>query len=198
METAFYIVGSALVVIALVISFIGMRSERFPSGVALRIGIAFVAVVVVATAVLAVRASKHEALQREHEENAVASESEDVQTQVNQDAGAPSEGAGGESGAGAGKGDPAAGEQVFIDDGCGGCHSLQATNSTGDIGPNLDTVLVDANAESIHTSIVDPGADIAAGYSDGIMPSDYGNSITPEDLDNLVAFLYQSTHQGSK
>lgn len=199
METAFYIVGSALVVIALVISFIGMRSDKFPSAAVLRIGIAFVGVVVIATAVLAVRASQHEALEREHEENIKASESETEQTLSNQETDDP--GAGGEAEQGgppSAAGDAAAGEQVFADQTCGSCHTLQAAAATGQVGPDLDEALADKDEKFIHTAIVDPDADIPEGYSAGTMPTTYGDSIDPTDLENLVAFLYESTHSSSK
>ena len=35
-------------------------------------------------------------------------------------------------------GDAAAGEQVFASAGCGGCHTLEAAGSAGNVGPNLD------------------------------------------------------------
>lgn len=204
METAFYIVGIALVLIALAISFIGMRSDAFPSARGLRLGVAFVAVVVVATAILAVRASKHEAGEREHEENVAASAAEEQQTLTNEDAGTPSEGgsnsSGGSGGAGGGTaaGDATAGKQVFADQDCGGCHTLQAAGATGQIGPDLDTALVGKDEEFISTSIVDPSADIAAGYDDGIMPTDFGDKIDPDQLNDLVAFLHDSTAKGNK
>ncbi len=202
METAFYVVGSALVVIALVISFIGMRSEKFPSPAVLRIGTALVAIVVIATAVLAVRASQHEALEREHEENEAASEVSEEQDVQNQDIDeaedqAPTDAS--ESGAdiqGAIEGgDAAKGLQVFVDQDCGGCHSLQAAQATGQIGPNLDAALVDQDEEFIYTSIVDPGADVAEGFDDGIMPTTFGEDIPPEELADLVAFLSDSTRE---
>src|SRR5436190_4806617 len=37
-----------------------------------------------------------------------------------------------------GKGDPAAGKAVFASAGCGGCHTLKAAGSSGNVGPNLD------------------------------------------------------------
>ena len=37
-------------------------------------------------------------------------------------------------------------------------------------GPNLDEALVDEDADFIRTSIVDPGAEVAEGFGDGIMP----------------------------
>lgn len=38
----------------------------------------------------------------------------------------------------AGGGDAAAGKQVFLSAGCGGCHTLAAAGSGGNVGPNLD------------------------------------------------------------
>jgi mono/diheme cytochrome c family protein len=43
-----------------------------------------------------------------------------------------------EAGGGATTGDAAAGEAVFASAGCGGCHVLEAANSSGTVGPNLD------------------------------------------------------------
>jgi mono/diheme cytochrome c family protein len=36
------------------------------------------------------------------------------------------------------KGDAAAGKAVFVSAGCGGCHTLAAAGSKGNVGPNLD------------------------------------------------------------
>ena len=36
------------------------------------------------------------------------------------------------------EGDAAAGEAVFASGGCGGCHTLEAAGSSGNVGPNLD------------------------------------------------------------
>ena len=35
-------------------------------------------------------------------------------------------------------GDPANGEKIFASAGCGGCHTLEAAGSSGNVGPNLD------------------------------------------------------------
>ena len=50
----------------------------------------------------------------------------------------------------------------------------------------------------IETSIVDPEADIAAGFDAGIMPANYGEQIPPADLKLLVDFLAKSAGQGGK
>jgi mono/diheme cytochrome c family protein len=43
-----------------------------------------------------------------------------------------------EDGGGDVEGDPAAGEEIFAANGCGGCHTLEAAGTSGEIGPNLD------------------------------------------------------------
>ena len=91
-------------------------------------------------------------------------------------------------------GDAAAGKAVFTSSGCAACHTLKAANATGTVGPNLDKNLKDKDAAFIHTSIVDPNAFIAPGYSKGIMPQTFGTQLSPKQIDDLVAFVYQSTH----
>ncbi len=81
------------------------------------------------------------------------------------------------------------GGQVFANNGCGSCHTLAAAGSSGQVGPNLDAEIAQDPASFIETSIVDPSAEIAKGYSDGIMPATYGDTIEPADLKLLVQFL---------
>jgi len=81
------------------------------------------------------------------------------------------------------------GGQVFALNGCGACHAMAAAGSSGQVGPNLDDVLPDQDEAMIEQDIVDPSADIAQGFSDGIMPATYGEDIAPEDLKLLVQFL---------
>jgi mono/diheme cytochrome c family protein len=50
-----------------------------------------------------------------------------------------SHGGGGSSGGGGGEqGDAANGKKLFAQQGCGGCHTLKAAGSSGNVGPNLD------------------------------------------------------------
>ena len=42
------------------------------------------------------------------------------------------------------------------------------------------------------SSIVDPNAYIAPGYSANIMPGNYGTTLTPKQLADLVAFLVKT------
>jgi mono/diheme cytochrome c family protein len=81
---------------------------------------------------------------------------------------------------------------------CGGCHTLSAAGTTGTIGPNLDDVLAGQTPAQISESIVDPEADIAQGYSGGIMPANYGEILTPPQLRQLVQYLQQSAGGGGQ
>jgi len=85
------------------------------------------------------------------------------------------------------------GEELFNSNGCGGCHILSAAGSSGQIGPNLDTDLKGQDAAMIKESIVDPNKVIARGYGANIMPTNFANTLTPEEVDALVKYLQEST-----
>jgi cytochrome c2 len=84
-----------------------------------------------------------------------------------------------------------AGAQVFANNGCGGCHTLAAANSSGTVGPNLDTFIGTQDAGFIQKSITDPNAEIAKGFQANVMPQTYEQTIEPQDLKALVAYLVQ-------
>jgi mono/diheme cytochrome c family protein len=89
------------------------------------------------------------------------------------------------------------GAQVFANKGCGGCHTLAAAESGGTTGPDLDEVLTPAdNSSKLHEMIVDPDAEIAKGYKPNIMPSNFGQVLTPKELNDLIQFLMESTPAG--
>jgi mono/diheme cytochrome c family protein len=90
------------------------------------------------------------------------------------------------------KGDPEAGKEIFTSTAqpaCSSCHTYKAAGSTAEVGPNLDEVLQGKDAQFIYESIVDPDAEIAAGFTGGIMPKDYGEKLDDQQLADLVAFL---------
>lgn len=89
---------------------------------------------------------------------------------------------------GGGGGGGGEGEALFASEGCGGCHAFEPAGSTAEIGPSLDGI-GDHGEDFIRQSIVDPEAEIAAGYQPGIMPTTYGGSLSEEQLDALVSFL---------
>jgi cytochrome c oxidase subunit 2 len=76
---------------------------------------------------------------------------------------------------------------------CGACHTLSAAGTSGTTGPNLDQVLKGKDAAFIKQSIVQPDAQIAKGYSKGIMPPNFGSTLSGPEVDALVKFLSEAT-----
>lgn len=86
-------------------------------------------------------------------------------------------------------GDPAAGKRLFEAQGCGGCHAFSAAGTSATVGPNLDEVLKGKDAEFVRESIVDPNKEIAKGYQPNVMPQTFGQTLSEQEIDDLVAFL---------
>ena len=98
-------------------------------------------------------------------------------------------GGGDEGGGGGGETD---GKTLFTDaaepQACASCHTLADAGSTGTTGPNLDEVVPGLGEEELRQSIVEPDAEIAEGFSSGLMPR-YGDSLSEEQVDALVQYL---------
>jgi len=99
---------------------------------------------------------------------------------------------GGTSGGGGGGGQAASGEEIFTSAGCSGCHTLAAAGSTAKVGPDLGKLGDEANADFIRKSIADPNAEITKGYKPDIMPQNFGDQLSEEELDALVKYLLES------
>jgi mono/diheme cytochrome c family protein len=84
----------------------------------------------------------------------------------------------------------------FFATNCGGCHTLAQAGTTGTVGPNLDQALKGMSAAEISQSISDPNAKITPGFPSGVMPSNFGTTLTPPQLQQLVAYLQQATGGG--
>jgi cytochrome c551/c552 len=114
----------------------------------------------------------------------------------------PGGGSGGSSGGSSSgaTGDATAGKTVFASSGCGSCHTLSAAGATGTIGPDLDkAVSGDAQKDSmplaafIKQSITDPAAYTASGGPWSTpMPTTFGSSLSPTQIDDLVALIESS------
>ncbi len=89
------------------------------------------------------------------------------------------------------------GAQVFVNSGCGSCHTLAAAETGGETGPNLDEVLPGQTAAMIDESIVDPNKVIAKGYKPNVMPPTFGQTLSPKELHDLVQYLIESTSGGA-
>jgi cytochrome c551/c552 len=89
------------------------------------------------------------------------------------------------------------GAQVFASAGCASCHTFKAANATGTVGPNLNEYLApDDDAAGIEEMIVKPNAEIAEGFSANVMPQSYGQTISKEELKELVRFLVENSPAG--
>jgi cytochrome c oxidase subunit 2 len=104
---------------------------------------------------------------------------------------APAPGGGGGGGAAA-----ADGKTIFTQiasPACGSCHTLADAGTTATVGPVLDKFLKGKDKAFIRQSIVDPGAQVEKGFQDGIMPTNYGQTLQPDQLDALVDYLSKVT-----
>ena len=79
-------------------------------------------------------------------------------------------------------GDPTAGGPLFISN-CGSCHVLAAAGTKGAVGPSLDVTAPDQAL--IVTQVTNGGLG---------MPS-FGGTLTAAQINNLAAYVYQSTHR---
>jgi mono/diheme cytochrome c family protein len=204
-HSLFYIAGGALIVVALLISLFGMRSDTFPSGTFLKGGVLVVVLLVAATAWGAIEIAQDEASDRADEANREAATEVSQQDVTNQDTGDTESPTPANQGAGPkeavdksaekGGGSGLDGAAVFVDTGCGSCHSLAelGSDAQGTIGPNLDEALVNKDEKFIQTSIEDPSAFVAEGFPDGTMPQDYKQQLTPDQITALVTYLAKAT-----
>jgi mono/diheme cytochrome c family protein len=101
------------------------------------------------------------------------------------------------------KGD-ALGEQIFVSGtpggaiGCATCHTMKAAGASGTIGPNLDKNLTTDAPADTRESVVDPNKEIVPGYHANVMPSNYATALTPQQLDAVVSYVYDSTNIKAK
>jgi mono/diheme cytochrome c family protein len=195
-ETIFYVIGIALTILALVASFIGLRFENLPGSRRATAGVlALFAVLVLGATAFAWTSAEEE---QEHRDEEIAaghlpSPAEIMEemgaataTDEQQEEGEPTEPTAGEASVGAD------GAALFDAQGCGSCHALAAADSTGEVGPDLDASLKGEDAAFIEESIVDPDAEVEEGYPEGVMPSNFGDVLTPEELEALVQYIADS------
>jgi cytochrome c oxidase subunit 2 len=70
-------------------------------------------------------------------------------------------------------------------------------NASGTIGPDLDNLASDATKygggaspeDYVKESIVDPEKVVVSGFPAGVMPTNFGSSLTPDQIDALVQYL---------
>ena len=100
---------------------------------------------------------------------------------------------GGAGGGGGGGGQGTSGEDVFTSAGCSGCHTLAAAGADAEVGPNLGKLPeAEANAKFIKSSILAPNAEVTKGFKRDVMPKDFREKLSEEELDTLVKYLLES------
>ena len=70
---------------------------------------------------------------------------------------------------------------------CVACHDVKGSARL--VGPPLTNVRERLSAAEIRQSIVDPDAVIAEGFAAGLMLQNFAETLTPEELDQLVSYL---------
>jgi mono/diheme cytochrome c family protein len=86
----------------------------------------------------------------------------------------------------------------FFATNCGGCHVLSEAGTTGATGPDLDQALQGQSAAQISQSISEPNAVITPGYQPDVMPQNFDQTLTPQQLQQLTRYLQQATGGGGK
>ena len=105
-------------------------------------------------------------------------------------AGESAEGAEPEPGGTAGS----SGAQLFASAGCGSCHTLAAAGTTGTTGPNLNEFLApDDDTKGVEVMIVEPDSELAEGYPANVMPQNYGQTFSKEEIHQLAEYLVETT-----
>ncbi|HUQ22111.1 MAG TPA: c-type cytochrome [Gaiellaceae bacterium] len=80
------------------------------------------------------------------------------------------------------QGDASNGDKVFASAGCGGCHTLEAAGSSGNVGPNLDDAKPDV---ALAVDRVTNGK--------GVMPS-FKGQLSDQEIADVAQYVSESTH----
>lgn len=211
-ETLFYICGGILAASAVVVSLVGLKSDKFP-GKFMPLVVAWFAVFAIGAGTFAVLHGKDESKDhdaeyakatkeveynstegpfvRAQEERAEEEKAEKGETEGSTEAGegeeaAPEEGAESEGGAEAaagGGGDPAAGATVFSTN-CAACHGETGHGGAG--GPDLTTMPLAQTEEGAIQQVTNGG---------GGMPP-FGATLSEEEIENVAAYVAKEITHG--
>jgi mono/diheme cytochrome c family protein len=80
------------------------------------------------------------------------------------------------------EGDASNGAKIFASAGCGGCHTLEAAGSSGNVGPNLD------QAKPEPALVID-----RVTHGQGAMPS-FADSLSEQEIADVATYVVESTH----
>ena len=171
-ETLFYVCGGVLAVSALIVTFIGLKSEKFP-GRALPLVVVWFAVFVIGATTFAVRYSVEH---KEHEEHKLEHANAEIEGGEG-DGSHSEEGESHEEGSEeASGGDPAAGKTVFAEH-CAACHGEDGHGGPG--GPDLTTMPLAQTEEGAIQQVTNGG---------GGMPP-FGEQLSEGEISDVAAFV---------
>jgi cytochrome c6 len=111
-------------------------------------------------------------------EEAATEEAETEEAETEEEA---TTGAATEEGGGQVQGNAEAGATIFSEQGCGGCHVLEAAGSSGTVGPNLD------ESQPEYDLIIDRVTN-----GQGVMPA-FGDELSEQQIQDVAAYVVQST-----
>jgi mono/diheme cytochrome c family protein len=77
---------------------------------------------------------------------------------------------------------PQTGAQIFASAGCGGCHTLAAAGSHGNVGPNLDDLKPSYTAALAQVT-----------HGGGGMPA-FSGQLSTSQIKRVARYVYSSTH----
>lgn len=80
------------------------------------------------------------------------------------------------------EGDPVRGKSLFVNVGCGECHTLAAAGAVGQSGPSLD-------GEALTTALV---ATLVSAGADAMRP--YGDRLSAQEIADIAAFVAQASN----
>ena len=88
------------------------------------------------------------------------------------------------------------GEAVSNGTGCLACHTVDGTTSSGPTWKGLagssrpleSGEVVVADTDYLTRAIVDPGAEVVAGF-DNVMPPGYGDQLTDQEISDMVEYI---------
>lgn len=92
-------------------------------------------------------------------------------------------------------GDAAAGESLFKGQPCAACHSLTADAvlvgpSLAGVGDRAETRIPGYSTQAyLYESLVQPNAYVVEGFQPGVMPQNFGETLSDQQLSDIIAFL---------
>lgn len=81
----------------------------------------------------------------------------------------------------------ASAEEIIVALNCGACHKI--ADQQGMVGPDLTGIGAAKDVAYLRRAILDPNADVAAGGIAGIMPANYGDQLSANELEMLLAYM---------